>query len=45
MSGDPVGDKIAGVNKIISKLDDQRYVFYMDIGRQFLDEMAWRWSI
>ena len=31
-------DKIAEVNKIISKLDDQRYVFFMDIGRRFLDE-------
>jgi lysophospholipase L1-like esterase len=36
--GDPVRDKIAEVNKIISKLDDQRYVFFMDIGRLFLDE-------
>jgi lysophospholipase L1-like esterase len=36
--GDPVRDKIADVNKIISKLDDQRHVFYMDIGSKFLDE-------
>ncbi|MBZ5579738.1 MAG: GDSL family lipase [Acidobacteriia bacterium] len=36
--GDPVRDKIAEVNTIISKLDDQRSVFYMDIGSQFLDE-------
>jgi lysophospholipase L1-like esterase len=36
--GDPVRDKIADVNKIISKLDDQRHVFYMDIGSGFLDE-------
>ena len=36
--GDPVRDKIAEVNKIISKLDDQRHVFYMDIGPKFLDE-------
>jgi lysophospholipase L1-like esterase len=36
--GDPVRDKIAEVNKIISKLDDQRHVFYMDIGAKFLDE-------
>ena len=35
---DPVRDKIAEVNKIISKLDDQRHVFYMDIGPRFLDE-------
>jgi lysophospholipase L1-like esterase len=36
--GDPVRDKIAEVNKIISKLDDQRHVFYLDIGAKFLDE-------
>ncbi len=36
--GDPVREKIADVNKIISKLDDQRHVFYMDIGANFLDE-------
>jgi (4-O-methyl)-D-glucuronate---lignin esterase len=36
--GDAVRDKIAEVNKIISKLDDQRHVFYMDIGAKFLDE-------
>ena len=36
--GDPVRDKIAEVNRIISKLDDQRHVFYMDIGPRFLDE-------
>jgi lysophospholipase L1-like esterase len=39
--GDPVRDKIAEVNRIISKLDDQRYVFYMDIGRQFLDDRGY----
>jgi lysophospholipase L1-like esterase len=38
LPGDPVRDKIADVNKIISKLDDQSHVFYMDIGRKFLDE-------
>ena len=38
MPGDPVRDKIADVNKIIAKLDDQRHVFYMDIGAKFLDE-------
>ncbi|HEY4365074.1 MAG TPA: GDSL-type esterase/lipase family protein [Bryobacteraceae bacterium] len=38
LPGDPVRDKIAEVNKIISKLDDQRHVFYMDIGSKFLDE-------
>ena len=36
--GDPVRDKIADVNKIIAGLDDQRHVFYMDIGAKFLDE-------
>ncbi len=36
--GDPVRAKLADVNKIISKLDDQRHVFYMDIGDKFLDE-------
>jgi lysophospholipase L1-like esterase len=35
--GDPVRDKLAEVNKIISKLDDQKNVFYMDIGPKFLD--------
>jgi lysophospholipase L1-like esterase len=35
--GDPVRDKIADVNRIISRLDDQQHVFYMDIGPQFLD--------
>jgi lysophospholipase L1-like esterase len=39
--GDPVRDKIAEVNKIISKLDDQRNVFYMDIGSKFLDEKGY----
>jgi lysophospholipase L1-like esterase len=38
LPGDPVRDKIAEINKIISKLDDQRHVFYMDIGAKFLDE-------
>lgn len=39
--GDPVRDKIADVNKIISKLDDQRHIFYMDIGSRFLDEKGY----
>jgi lysophospholipase L1-like esterase len=38
LPGDPVRDKIAEVNRIISKLDDQQHVFYMDIGSKFLDE-------
>jgi len=36
--GDPVRDKIAEVNRIISRLDDQRNVFYLDIGQKFLDD-------
>lgn len=36
--GDPVREKLAEVNRIISKLDDQRNVFYLDIGAKFLDE-------
>jgi len=36
--GDPVRDKIAEANRIISNLDDQRHVFYLDIGSKFLDE-------
>jgi lysophospholipase L1-like esterase len=36
--GDPVREKIAAVNQSIARLDDQRHVFYMDIGPKFLDE-------
>jgi lysophospholipase L1-like esterase len=39
--GDPVRDKIAEVNNIISKLDDQQHVFYLDIGPKFLDEKGY----
>jgi lysophospholipase L1-like esterase len=35
--GDPVRDKIAEVNRIIARLDDQKNVFFMDIGPKFLD--------
>jgi hypothetical protein len=38
--GDPVRDKIAEVNRVIAKLDDQKHVFYMDIGAKFLDEQG-----
>ena len=38
LPGDPVRDKIAETNRIISKLDDQEHVFYLDIGPKFLDE-------
>ena len=36
--GDAVRDRIAETNRIISKLDDQKNVFYVDIGAKFLDE-------
>ncbi len=39
--GDPVRDKIAEVNRIISRLDDQQNVFYMDIGDKFLDQRGY----
>ena len=35
--GDPVRDKIGEANQIIKRLDDQRNVFYFDIGAKFLD--------
>jgi lysophospholipase L1-like esterase len=38
LPGDSVRGKIAEINRIIAKLDDQRYVFFMDIGARFLDE-------
>jgi beta-glucosidase len=37
LPGDPVRDKIAEANRIISRLDDRRHVFYLDIGAKFLD--------
>ena len=36
--GDPIRAKIAECNQIITKLDDQQHVFYLDIGSKFLDE-------
>lgn len=39
--GDPIREKLAEVNRIISKLDDRRHVFYLDIGNQFLDEKGY----
>jgi len=36
--GDPVRDKLAEVNRIIARLDDQKHVFFMDIGAKFLDD-------
>jgi lysophospholipase L1-like esterase len=37
LPGDPIRDKIAETNRIISRLDDQKHVFYLDIGAKFLD--------
>jgi len=39
--GDPVRDKIAEVNRLIARLDDQRHVFFMDIGAKFLDDKGY----
>jgi lysophospholipase L1-like esterase len=39
--GDPVREKIAEVNRIIARLDDQRNVFFMDIGAKFLDDRGY----
>jgi lysophospholipase L1-like esterase len=39
--GDPVRDKIAEANRIISRLDDQQHVFYLDIGGTFLDDRGY----
>jgi beta-glucosidase len=36
--GDPVRDRIAETNRIIARLDDQKSVFFMDIGSKFLDD-------
>ena len=35
---DALRTKIAEINSIIAKLDDQKHVFYMDIGSKFLDD-------
>jgi lysophospholipase L1-like esterase len=39
--GDSVRDKINEMNRIIAKLDDQRHIFYLDIGNRFLDERGY----
>ena len=36
--GDAVRDRIAEINRTIAKLNDDRNVFYLDIGPKFLDE-------
>jgi lysophospholipase L1-like esterase len=41
LPGDSVRDKIAEVNNLIARLDDQRHVFYLDIGAKFLDEKGY----
>ncbi len=41
LPGDSVRDKIAEINRIIAKLDDQRHIFYMDIGARFLDDKGY----
>jgi len=38
LPGDAIRDKIALVNKLIARLDDQKHVFFMDIGAKFLDD-------
>ena len=38
LPGDAIRDKIALVNKLIARLDDQKHVFVMDIGSKFLDD-------
>ena len=37
LPGDGVRDKIAQVNSLIARLDDQKHVFFLDIGSSFLD--------
>ena len=39
--GDSVRDKIADINRTVAKLDDQRHVFYLDIGAKFLDDRGY----
>src|SRR5262245_47857920 len=39
--GDPVRDKLADVNRLVARLDDQKHVFYLDIGNKFLDEKGY----
>jgi lysophospholipase L1-like esterase len=41
LPGDSVRDKIADMNRIIARLDDQRHIFYLDIGSRFLDERGY----
>jgi len=41
LPGESVREKLAEVNRLIAKLDDQRHVFYLDIGAKFLDEKGY----
>jgi lysophospholipase L1-like esterase len=41
LPGDSVRDKIAEINRIIARLDDQRHIFYLDIGPKFLDDKGY----
>jgi lysophospholipase L1-like esterase len=41
LPGDPVRDKIGEINRIAAKLDDQRHVFFLDIGSKFLDQSGY----
>jgi beta-glucosidase len=36
LPNDPVRDKIAEANRLISRLDDRKHVFFLDIGSKFL---------
>ncbi len=36
--GHPIRDQVAETNRIISRLHDNKHVFYLDIGPKFLDE-------
>ena len=38
MPGDLVRDKISEINRIVSRLNDDQHVFYLDIGAKFLDD-------
>ncbi|MEO6238712.1 MAG: GDSL-type esterase/lipase family protein [Vicinamibacterales bacterium] len=38
--GDPIRDKLAEANRMISRLDDQKNVFFLDIGAKFLDDQG-----
>ncbi len=41
LPGDSVREKIAEINRLIAKLDDQNHVFYLDIGPKFLDAQGY----